>query len=70
MNKEIIVAEGIFSKLSIQLKMETTQNLILTENKHNPLASVEKDLKKVLNDFEHRYFEMVYPGENHDPTNQ
>lgn len=61
MSKEIVIAEGLFSKLSITLKDETVQKLAFVRKKDNPLASVEQDLKKVLDDFERRYFQITHP---------
>lgn len=60
--KEIIVANGLFSKITISLKDETVNKLAFIPKKDNPLASVEADLKKVLDDFERRYFEITHPS--------
>lgn len=64
--KEIVIAEGLFSRLSITLKDETVTKLTFIRKKDNPLASVEADLKKVLDDFERKYFEITHPVE--EPT--
>lgn len=59
--KDIIVAVGLFSRLSISLKDETVQKLALISKKNNPLAQVETDLNRVLDDFERKYFQIVHP---------
>lgn len=77
MSQEIIVAEGLFSKIAITFKDDTVNKLAFIKKKDNPLASVENDLKKVLDDFERRYFQITHPEqdvenpkERDDSTNQ
>ena len=60
MGKEIIIAEGLFSRLTISLSETTIQTLPLIDSAENPLASVEADLKRVLHDFETRYFGLTH----------
>lgn len=60
MMKEIIVAQGLFSKLSITLNEETIQKMAFIPKKDNPLASIEMKLKEVLNEFETAYFAYTH----------
>lgn len=59
--KEIVVAEGLFSKIAISLNEDTVNKLAMIRKKDNPLASIEADLKKALDGFERRYFELTHP---------
>lgn len=59
--REIVVSEGLFSKVSISLKDDAVNKLAFISKKDNPLASIEADLKKVLDDFERKYFEITHP---------
>lgn len=58
--REIVVAQGLFSKLTITLKDETVQKMSSIPKKDNPLASVETKLKEILNDFEVAYFDYTH----------
>lgn len=60
MKRDIIVAEGLFSKLSITLNDETVQKFARIPKNDNPLASVEMKLKEVLNEFETAYFAYTH----------
>lgn len=60
MSKEIVVAQGLFSKLSITLNDETVQKMAFIPKKDNPLASVEFKLKEILNEFETAYFAYMH----------
>ena len=64
MSKEIIVVKGFFSNISIQLSDSTLNKLAVTETGDNPLALIESDLKDVLDRFERKYFELMYPPES------
>lgn len=57
--KEIIVAKGIFSKLTIQLQDGVDNQLALITKEANPLASVEEKLKSIIDEFEEAYFRAV-----------
>lgn len=47
MAKEIVVAQGMFSKLAITLSEDTVQKMALISKKDNPLAAVETRLKQI-----------------------
>jgi hypothetical protein len=64
--KEIVMAKGLFSKLSITLNDNTIQQLALIKKKDNPLAQVEADLKATLQKFERVYFELSQPEPKQD----
>jgi len=58
-NRDVLVTEGAFSKLTITLNDDMMNRLALMERKDNPLAKVEQKLKKVLYQFEKEYFKAV-----------
>lgn len=59
MTVDIMVAEGAFSKLTITLNSDMTNKLAVINTEYNPLARVDKKLKKVLADFEKAYFKAA-----------
>jgi len=61
MSKEIVTAQGLFSKLSITLNDDTIQKLTFIPKKDNPLASIETDMKTILDKFERTYFAITHP---------
>lgn len=61
MRNEIVVAQGLFSKLTITLKDDTVQKLAFIPKKDNPLAHIEYKMKELLNEFEQTYFDYTHP---------
>jgi|GEM_PF-5322424 len=61
--RKIVVAEGLFSKLAISLNDSTVNKLAVINKEDNPLAKIESDLKKTLQEFERAYFELSQPKE-------
>lgn len=59
--KEIVVVQGLFSKLSIGLNDSTLNKLAVIRKKDNPLAQIEAELKSTLQKFERIYFELNQP---------
>lgn len=59
MSKEILVAEGIFSKLSISLQDGVRDKLAMIPHEDNPLATIEDELKTIIGKFEESYFQAV-----------
>lgn len=60
MSKEIVTAQGLFSKLAITLNDETIQKLAFIPKKDNPLATIEIEMKELLNKFEVAYFDYTH----------
>lgn len=60
MKREVVTAQGLFSKLTITLSDDTIQKMAFIPKKDNPLASVEIKLKEVLNEFETAYFAYTH----------
>lgn len=56
---EVVIAEGVFSKLAITLNDDVANRLALIEPSNNPLAKVEKRLRKLLDEFERTYYKAV-----------
>ena len=53
---QIIVKQGVVSRLIIELNDDTIARLSVTAKDENPLAKVEKKLGSVLAEFEKAYF--------------
>ena len=56
---EVVIAEGVFSKLAITLNDDVANRLALIEPSNNPLAKVEKRLRTLLDEFERTYYKAV-----------
>jgi hypothetical protein len=61
MSKEVLIAKGSFSKLSITIPDDMLSNLAVIEQESNPLAKVERKLKTTLREFETAYFKATRP---------
>lgn len=58
MEREIIVAKGVFSKLKITLDEQTNHNLGMITPENNPLAKIQDKLETLLTEFEDEYFRL------------
>lgn len=59
MSREVIITQGTFSRLTIQLNQDMINKLALIKTEENPLARVEAKLKKAHQDFEKAYFKAT-----------